>query len=332
MQSAKEPNFTELVVVPDNIVWYIPFESLCVIDTDKKPRPFLAVNDGKWTLRYAPTASLGIPTKQGHGVNVETVVVAGKLFPKDDSQKSLTKAKEMNREIPNLSILPSQKVPNKDTLFASQLKQLVVFGDIPTLGKIGSLAWNPFGADAKLSSGIASWLELPWGGPRLIVLPGFHTHAESAIKTGNGSEIFFSILAMQASGAHTILLSRWNQGGTTSYDLVGEFLRNYQEKPASKAWQDAVMSVASRSIKFDEEPRIKTVANEEPLKANHPFFWSGFLLVDQGELSVEEDQPIPAAPENAEDEDDDTEVSYEELKKEFGDSIEEKSAEEPKRE
>jgi len=164
----------------------------------------------------------------------------------------------------------------------------------------------------------------------LMILPGFHTSAENASRIGNGSEIFFSVLAMQASGAQTILLSRWNQGGTTSYDLVGEFLRNYREKPAPIAWQDAVMSVANRSIKFDEEPRIKTVANEEPLRANHPFFWSGFLLIDQGELSAEEDEPIPAAPENADDED--TAIPYEELKKEFGDSIDEESVREPDRE
>ena len=330
LQSAKEPNFTELVVVPDNVIWYIPFESLCVTDRDGKLRPFIAVNDGKWSLRYAPTASLGLPTKQGHGVNVETVVVAGKLFPKDDSQKALTKAAELSQEMANLTVLPSQKVPGKDTLFASQLKQLVVFSDIPPQDKAGPLAWNPFGADAKRASGIASWLELPLGGPRLMILPGFHTSAENASRIGNGSEIFFSVLAMQASGAQTILLSRWNQGGTTSYDLVGEFLRNYREKPAPIAWQDAVMSVANRSIKFDEEPRIKTVANEEPLRANHPFFWSGFLLIDQGELSAEEDEPIPAAPENADDED--TAIPYEELKKEFGDSIDEESVREPDRE
>ncbi|MCL2304608.1 MAG: CHAT domain-containing protein [Planctomycetaceae bacterium] len=287
LQTAKEPNFTELVVVPDNLIWYVPFESLCVTDTDGKLRPFIAANNGKWLLRYAPTASLGVPVNQGHGVDVETVVVAGKLFPKDDPQKALTKAADMSQNIANLTILSSPKVPGKDTLFATQLKRLVVLGDVPQ-SKAGPLAWNPFGSEAKLSSGIASWLELPWGGPRLIVLPGFHSSAETAIKTGNGSEIFFSVLAMQANGAHTILLTRWNQGGTVSYDLVSEFLRNYQTETAPKAWKEAVMTVANRSIHFDEEPRVKTVAGEEPLKANHPFFWSGFLLIDQGELAGEE--------------------------------------------
>ena len=288
LQTTKEPNFTELVIVPDNLLWYVPFESLCVTDTDRKLRPFIAVNNGKWSLRYAPTASLGLPPRQKRDVEAETVVVAGKLFPKDDSQKALTKATEMSKEIPNLTVLPSQKVPGKDTLFSTQLKQLVVFNDI-SQGKV-PLMWNPFGLDSKQAGGIVSWLELPWGGPRLIVLPGFHTNAETAIKTGNGSEIFFSVLAMQANGANTILLSRWNPGGTASYDLVGEFLKNHQEEPAPKAWKEAVMTVANRSITFDEEPRIKTIAGEEPLKANHPFFWSGFLLIDQGEPLSEENE------------------------------------------
>ncbi len=321
LQSSKEPNFTELVVVPDNILWYVPFESLCVIDTDGKLRPFIAVNDGKWSLRYAPTAALGLPNREGHGVEVETVVVAGKLFSKDDPKKALTQANEMSEVITNLTILPSAKVPNKETLFSTQLKRLVVFSDIP-LAKNGPLAWNPFGTETKQSGiGIASWLELPWGGPKLVVLPGFHTHAENAIKNGNGSEIFYSVLAMQANGAHTILLSRWNPGGTTSYDLVEDFLKNYEKEPAPKAWKDAVMTVANRSVKFDEEPRIKAGSGEEPLKANHPFFWSGFLLVDRGELPPSEEETEP-----------EKEVSYEELKKEFGDSTtEEPAPKEPER-
>ena len=34
----------------------------------------------------------------------------------------------------------------------------------------------------KTGGTLADWLALPWGGPELIVLPGFHTAAEDGLR------------------------------------------------------------------------------------------------------------------------------------------------------
>lgn len=283
----KQADFTELVIVPDHVLWYLPFETLCNRDPDGQLRPLIAARNETLKIRCVPTASLGVPSKFGRASDVETLLVAGKLFSKDSTEKAEKKVVEFKQEIDRIKAIPIKKIPQWDSLYATQLNRLVVFNDITVPG--GPLSWNPFGKPARQSSSLASWLSLPWGGPQLIVLPGFHTPAENGRKlNGDGSELFYSALTMQANGAQSILISRWNPGGDTSYELVKDFLKNYQEFPAAESWKKAVLNIANRSLSFSEEPRVRAGKNEEPLKANHPFFWGAFLLIDRGELPAEE--------------------------------------------
>ncbi len=320
LQGARQAEFTELVVVPDHFLWYIPFEALSVEDVDGKLRPLIAANNSTLSIRYAPTAALGLPSRQGRARGAETLVVAGKLFPKDSPEKSQKIIEEFAKEINGLEILPSGSPPVSPSLFMVQLKQLVVFNDI-SVGRGGPLDWNPFGNEKRRSADISDWLQLPWGGPSLIVLPGYHTAAENAMRSGgNGSELFYPLLTMQANGARTVLISRWRPGGTSSYDFVEAFLQNYAQFPAAESWRNAVLSVAGKSITFDEEPRVKADKEEKPLRANHPFFWGAFLLADRGEVLVQEEteEPLP---------------SLEELKKEFsGPTVQGETVSEPARE
>jgi len=80
----------------------------------------------------------------------------------------------------------------------------------------------------------------------VVVLPGFHTAAEDALKRLHrgppGNEVFLSVCGLMANGRRTLLISRWRTGGQTSFDLVREFV---QELPANlrrppDAWQRAV--------------------------------------------------------------------------------------------
>ncbi len=320
LQGTRQAEFTELVVVPDYFLWYIPFEALSVEDVDGKLRPLIAANNSSLSIRYAPTAALGIPSRQGRAHGAETLVVAGKLFPKDPPEKSHEKLEEFAKEINGIEILPSGSLPVSPSLFMVQLKQLVVFNDI-SAGRGGPLDWNPFGNEKRRSADISDWLQLPWGGPSLIVLPGYHTAAENAMRSGgNGSELFYPLLTMQANGARTVLISRWRPGGTSSYDFVEAFLKNYAQFPAAESWRKAVLSAAGKSITFDEEPRVKADKDEKPMRANHPFFWGAFLLADRGEILVQEEaeEPLP---------------SLEELKKEFsGPTVQGETVSEPTRE
>ncbi|MGL6193237.1 MAG: hypothetical protein ACRC2T_00275, partial [Thermoguttaceae bacterium] len=365
---AKKINFKELIIVPDHILWYLPFETLSVKDANGEYRPLIGLDtgDASISIRYAPTAALGVPHKFTRLQGTETFVVAGKLFPKDSQEKAINYTKGLKEEFAEANLgsvvaYVGGPVPGGVSLFMTRIPRLVVFNDIPA-AKNDPLGWGLWGASAGLNSAsgsrsssnsvgsvgnVRSRLGLPWGGPRLIVLPGFHTGAENAAKTGNGREIFYSVLAMQANGANTVLLSRWRPGGSSSYDFVKGFLKNYAELPAAEAWRDTVLHSATNSLKFEEEPRLKSSKEDEPLRAEHPFFWGAFMLVDRGEIKDEfadenngdenENENNNDAPDEniAENEDEiEDKTSLEELQKEFSnqEDVYDHPQDQPKRE
>ncbi|MDR1141336.1 MAG: CHAT domain-containing protein, partial [Planctomycetaceae bacterium] len=300
--NAQRPvHFTELVIVPTGQLWYVPFESMTVkIGTEY--RPLIAAGREPLTIRYAPTATLGIPRKTGRSVTAETLAVYGKFVSKDSPEVALNAIdRYVKAGIQHLIPMPAitnEPFPSSASAFASQIKQLLVLDDIPIPSNGLPLGWSPFNADKlKLKNPVAGWLTLPWGGPELIILPGFHTPAESSLKMSrnsaksilNGEDLFLSAMALQACGAQTILISRWRTGGRASYDLVEEFLKNYPNMPSAESWRQAIMTVGGEALHLDEEPRVRTEIGAEPPIANHPFFWGAFMLIDRGEVPENQD-------------------------------------------
>jgi tetratricopeptide (TPR) repeat protein len=281
-------NFAELVIVPTGPLWYVPFEAMSVPSGDQL-RPLLTAGQANpLTIRYAPTASLGVPQKSGRSANVETLVLCGKLMSRDTPDVALDAVARFSKSgIENLAVLRTDDrtsaIPASSSAFASRVQQLVVLDDIPMTAPLG---WSPFTTKARTP--VASWLTLPWGGPRLVVLPAFHTAAENSFRGNalhNGDDLFMSAMLLEACGAKTVLVSRWRTGGRVSYDLVEHFLAQLAEKPAAQAWRQAIMEVGSNPINADEEPRVRKDPNVEMPIANHPFFWGAFMLIDRGEIA-----------------------------------------------
>ena len=72
--------YQELVIVPDGVLWYLPFEALPVPVDGGATSPLLS----QIPIRYAPTLSLAAPDERGMRPVARTAVVAGKLLPRDD--------------------------------------------------------------------------------------------------------------------------------------------------------------------------------------------------------------------------------------------------------
>ncbi|MDR2169763.1 MAG: CHAT domain-containing protein [Planctomycetaceae bacterium] len=298
----REVNFTELIVVPFGRLWYVPFESLTV-KVGETYRPLISASAEPITVRYAPMASLAIPKKATDKSKIsETLVIYGNLMGKNDSTAALDAIDRYTKNgmIKNIALAPSREsktpdFPGTASAFATQVKQLIVLDDIPAMNH-KLLEWSPFMNDKnRTKNPIASWLTLPWGGPQLVVLPAFHTPAETGLKTtsssrtplfaNNGNDIFMTAMTLQACGAKTILISRWRPGGRSTFDLVGEFMKAYPEMPAPNAWRQAIMNVGIKKIEVEQEPRISITPKDETPLATHPFFWSPFILIDRGETT-----------------------------------------------
>ena len=97
-----------------------------------------------------------------------------------------------------------------------------------------------------------------------------------------GDEIFLSVCGLMSCGTRTILLSRWRTGGQSSFDLVREFAQELPHTTPADAWQRAVLLETSTLLNLEAEPRVKHAPADENPKAEHPFFWAGYMLIDSG--------------------------------------------------
>lgn len=273
----------ELVLVPDGILWYVPFEALPTT-SDAEGAPLLS----KIRLRYVPTVSLALPDRRRLAREARTAVVGGRLSVKGEDAVAVEAVEQLSAALPGSVKLP-MKLPAPSSIFAATIDRLIALNDITDQGT-NAYAWSPIELDrGKPGSSLASWLDLPWGGPQQVILPGFHTAAENSLKkAGTGDDLFLAACGLMADGARTTLISRWNVGGRSSYELVREFAQELPHSAASASWQRSVQLLRAADLDAAAEPRLKEAVHGKDVKGEHPFFWAGFVLIDTGVVPATE--------------------------------------------
>ncbi len=68
-------------------------------------------------------------------------------------------------------------------------------------------------------------------------------------------------------------------------DLVREFAQELPHVSPAEAWQRSVLLEKNSQLNLEAEPRVKHAATDEPPKAEHPFFWAGYMLIDSSQVS-----------------------------------------------
>jgi len=284
---------TDLVIVPDSWLWYLPFEAL-VPPPDKKAAGDAPMLVERVPLHYGPTAALAVGDRRPFRPLRHTGIVANELLATEKKEGSDTAGISL-APLEDVMPGPVRLVPplaQPGFLFAPLFDQLVVLDDI-TLNRNDALDWSPLPRPrGKGSDSLADWMGLPLEGPERVVVTGLPTAAETSLKgprrgegmsAAPGNELFQSVCALMASGARTVLVSRWRTGGQMNLQLVREFVQELEHSPADEAWQRSVLLAWETPLDAAQEPRLKRLAEGvEPPGANHPFFWAGYMLVDTG--------------------------------------------------
>jgi len=274
-------------------MWYVPFEALQV-DVAGQRKPLIS----RFRIRYAPTVSLATSMGLGRKPTGNTAVVVGQLYPRDEPAVAQAAFEQIARVLPG-SVALKAPPPAPSSVYGALFDRLVVLDDVPPNGG-DPYGWAPAPVDrGKAGSLLSDWFLLPFGGPQQVILPGYHTAAEESLKQVNraapGNEVFLSVCGLMSTGAQTLLLSRWRTGGQTGFDLTREFVQELPHTSPADAWQRAVFLTAGSRLNLDAEPRIKRSVAETELRANHPFFWAGYMLVDSG-VPPEEPDPVDDNP------------------------------------
>jgi hypothetical protein len=284
---------TELIVVPDSIVWYVPFEAL-IADVNGVKTPFISLTQ----IRYAPTVGLAFSFNGPWRRVQRTGLVVGEMGPGETSEERAEAAATVSAAVPNPLPLDGP-IPAPSPLVASLLDALIVLADIDANGT-DPFAWSPLPIDRNGQAGtLDQWLAIAGEGPQRIMLPGMHTLAERGGKASRrkgapppGSELFNASCALMSAGAETMLLSRWRVGGQSTLDLVREFAQELPHTAAASAWKRSVQVAMESPIDPASEFRVKESRKPVDLTAKHPFFWAGYLVVDSG--SQPEEDPSSA--------------------------------------
>ncbi len=275
---------TELVVVPDGLVWYVPFTALPV-KLEARTTPLISLTK----LRVVPTMSLAygqtIPWRR-----IQRSALVGQAIAPGDTDEERSEAVETLREaLSNPIELPSPS-PIATPLVGSLLDTLVVLNEI-NIDPNQPLAWSLLSQGrSSRQDALNQWLMLPQFGPQRLILPGIHTIAERGGKTSKrkatlarpGEELFLASCGLMSTGAQTILLSRWRVGGQSTLDLMREFIQELPHTTAADSWQRSVQLAQELPIDPTMELRVKNHKDAPPLTAGHPFFWGGYLLIDAG--------------------------------------------------
>jgi hypothetical protein len=278
----------ELVIVPDGVIWYVPFEALPAGAKGAKYEPLL----NRVKVRYAPTVGLALGDTRRRRTDGNMGVVLGRIYPGNDAGVVDSGFDGISRAIPEAVGLRG-KLPAPGAIYGSLLDRLIVLNEIiPTAN---AYDWSPLQSDIKApASPLSQWLSLPFSGPEQVMLPGFRTPAERGLKGGAGAmpgnDLFLATCGLMATGARTVLISRWRTGGQTSVDLVREFAQELPHTTASDAWQRSVQLVSNSQVNVAAEPRLNIKLKETPPKAEQPFFWAGFLLADTGALPMTDEE------------------------------------------
>ncbi|NIL97987.1 MAG: CHAT domain-containing protein [Planctomycetales bacterium] len=285
---------TALAIVPDGLYWYVPFEALQV-GQENNSQSLIT----KMRIRYAPTLGLTIPLDPAAPRLDQYAVVAGKLFPREDDRLAADALQTLRGQLPRTYAVTRDHSFRADVA-ATFLDGIVVLDEIePPKGGPYKLA--PLQVDAaRPGSSLGEWMMLPWGSPQVVVLPGFRTPAEDALKRlpaaqRGGEELFLTTMGLQAAGTRTILISRWRTAGRTANNLVIEFLQELPHASADDAWQRSVQLAQETQVDPEFEPRVEN-SDAVNAPATHPFLWSGYMLIDPGreeDLGEETDRQEP---------------------------------------
>jgi tetratricopeptide (TPR) repeat protein len=323
----------ELVIVPDGMLWYLPFELLPVgsarpaVGGPRSARSQTGTETGAAAsiaalsrdgadeqqesqrlrdvcrIRYCPTRSLAVLRFETPQTGGPVGIYAGRLFRGDKPAIAQEWGQQLTGSIDRAVVLPAPGPAAPMPLVASLLDTLVVCDELSGDGPVATRPmFSMQGGRPAMTFG--DWLGSPSKRPRCVVLPGFQSAMTGGLAkppARPGEELFLAVTNLVAAGGRTALVSRWRMGGKTSADLVEEFLQDRtaaeteaEAPPAAESWQRAVEVATAEQPDVGREPRLKQSPQAVLPDARHPFLWAGYLLADCG--AGRYDDPPPAGP------------------------------------
>lgn len=267
---------TQLWVVPDGPLWRVPME-LLTIPGDKAT----ADKVDPVTIHYAPTPGWALRERNESGA-----------VDKDRPTWSVTAdSKSTDNEEgsdPLASVARASKPLRGLDTGVAVLKAIAGRAVINVGGQPAGL--DPLGMPLTSAKAgrreVGAWVRLPFGGPTAIALRGLGggeaggaNGRRSRDAVAFGAPELHVTCSLLAGGTRTLLFERWPTGGSRSDEFVAEWLNGLGQMDPEAAWHRSLTLGRSASLDLPREPRLVAEPATVP-NAEHPFWWSGYLLID----------------------------------------------------
>lgn len=265
-------SLTDLVIVPDGSLWYLPMDLLPLGDENAE------LLGERVAIRYAPTIGLAVHPVAFSNFDRPTGLVTQLFFAPRDGEANQQSVDQISAALKTPVLLPGKPlIPG--SLVGDSVASLAVLGVVRP-NPASPLAFAPALYDATDPAGsLAAWMLFPSRVPLNVFLPGYRTTAADTA-LGDGRELFLTLTAMHCAGVRNIMISRWPVGGESTSILMKEFLQELPFDGPQGSWRRAVQTLRQAPLQPAGEPLLGAKDQQrEELTGEHPLFWSGYLIV-----------------------------------------------------
>lgn len=265
--------YKELVVVPDGILWYFPFE---LIQAKRGDEEFNLID--LLDIRYSPTLSLAFVPQRPQRELQSTAVTLAKIHTKGEKSVVRKAFESLGAEMPDAVKFETVSKNVSTRLLATLFDQVVIWEEILLSGGLQAMDLIPISLGPANPISLGRWMRLPLEGPEQIIFSSFHSDAGSGLRgKKGGSDLFVTSVILMGSGSRNLLISRWRTGGANSLEFTKTFAQKAPQMPNSDALRESLAIARDLELDYSLEPQIKLKKDDPPIKADHPYFWATWM-------------------------------------------------------
>ncbi len=283
-------SYPQLIIVPDDWLWYIPFSAFPAAESDGQRW------SEKYQLAFSPLLSLshrclGAQSRKtklesqaaangGVASEWEAVFWDNNFFGGIDEAEESKRIQELEQDVSGLKSLSPAKEIVPLPLYRIRPNSFLVAA---RSGEVNDNLARPWITQDKAKS-LTSWrdsLSTPMMLPEYFWLPGW-TSSASILSLDNGDDLFLPATAMLLCGTKQGLLHRWPGAGTASHSLMKRFLAESAELPPAVAWQRSLTALwAEEFPPTQEDALLGADYGKTLIPGSHAILWSGYLPIGQ---------------------------------------------------
>lgn len=261
----KLANKKKLVIVPDSVIWSLPFQSLKANSTD-----FLWE---RFSITYSRSLTSLIDSANRHKTQeIKRTSLLGIANPSSAFAEQIPFAEESIKEISPFYSAEESQIFTGNSATEEKIKAVISDYDIVHFATHGyldnqspmssylQLTTNDFSENGKLEANEIQNLKMK---AALVVLAGCETGRGKLL---DGEGLIGIAWALEKAGVPTLVTSQWKVRDRNTKDLMTEFHRLWRKsltenKPltVSEALREAALSIRK--------------------KHPHPFYWAGFAVM-----------------------------------------------------